>query len=267
MSLVPALLVAVLHASLQEPAPDPSLARLEASPRHHEWITVRHGERAIRAFVAFPERAGKTPAVLVIHENKGLTDWVRAVADRLAEAGYLAVAPDLLTGEGPDGGDTSSFPGVDAATKALYARADEEVNADLAAVADHARGMEACDGTLAVAGFCWGGSRSFDLATRRDDLAAAFVFYGRAPEDPAALERIACPVYGFYGEDDARVNASIEPTRAAMEERGKRYEPVIYAGAGHGFLRRADAADAEPALAEAGAAAWKRWLERLAELR
>ena len=261
--LVPTLLPVLLAAFAQgaTPAPqDPAKARLERSTRHHEWVELDRGGRKLRCFVAWPETDALTPAVLVIHENKGLTDWVRAVADRLAEEGFLAVAPDLLSGAGPEGGGSASFASVDDATKALYALPAEQVLADLMAAADHAKRIPSCDGRLAVAGFCWGGSRTWEVAAARDDLMAAFVFYGSAPEDKAALARIDSPVYGFYGGRDARVNATLDATSAALKELEKTFEPRIYEGAGHGFLRRGEDADAPEADAVARAQAWERWL-------
>ena len=248
---------------LQEPASDPVKTRLESSPRHHEWVEVKHGERAVHCFVAFPETKEKVPAVIVIHENKGLTDWVRSVADQLAEAGYIAIAPDLLSGKGPEGGKTDSFKSTDDATKAIYALVPAEVTADLDAVADHALALPACSGKLSVAGFCWGGSQSFAFATAREDLAAAFVFYGSAPTDAAQIEKIACPVYGFYGESDSRINASLPATEEAMELAGKTYEKTIYKGAGHGFMRAGEAPDASQANKKAHDDAWERWKDLL----
>src|SRR5438105_11988244 len=101
--------------------------RLNKSPRHHEWVKVKNGERDVHCFVVFPEVKDKATAVLVIHENKGLTDWVRSVADQVAEAGYVAIAPDMLSGLGPKGGKTSDFPSIDAATKALYTLPPDQV--------------------------------------------------------------------------------------------------------------------------------------------
>jgi len=242
---------------------DPVKTRLDDSPRHHEWLEVKSGERTVRVFAAFPEVEGKVQAVLVIHENKGLTDWVRSVADRLAEAGYVALAPDLLSGTGPEGKGTEGFTSTDAATKALYALDAAQVLADLDAVAAHARKLEACNGKVSVAGFCWGGARSFEYATHAKDLVAAYVFYGSPPE-PAALAPIACPVYGFYGENDARITAGVETTAEAMKSAGKTFEPVVYAGAGHGFLRMGESSDAAPENKKAFEDGWKRWKELLA---
>ncbi len=257
----PALALALLAPLVTQK--DPVATRLADSPRHHEWLEVKSGVRSVRTFAVFPESKAKVQAVLVIHENKGLTDWVRAVADRLAEAGYVALAPDLLSGAGPEGGDTRSFTSTDAATQALYALPPAQVMADLAAVLAHARTLPACDGTLSVAGFCWGGSRSFELAAEAEGLRAAYVFYGSAPKDEATFARIAAPVYGFYGENDARITAGVEATAASMKAAGKTFEPMIYAGAGHGFLRAGEAPDASPENAKAFEHGWKRWLELL----
>lgn len=261
-----ALLAFALLAPLQ--AQDPVKARLEGSPRHHEWIEVKSGARSVRTFVVFPEVKAKVQAVLVIHENKGLNDWARSVADRLAEAGYVALAPDLLSGAGPESeggkGGTDSFTSTDAATQAIYALDAAQVLADLDAVAAHARTLAACNGKLSVSGFCWGGSKSFEYATHARDLTAAYVFYGSAPKDTATLARIACPVYGFYGESDARITAGVEATAAAMKSAGKGFDFVVYPGAGHGFLRAGEASDATSENKAAFEAGWKRWQELLA---
>jgi carboxymethylenebutenolidase len=241
-----------------EPAKDPVKERLENSPRHHEWVEVKRGERTVHCFVVYPEKKEKALAVLVIHENKGLNDWARAVADEFAEAGYIAIAPDLLSGAGPNGGRTDSFASSDAATQALYKLAPEQVTADLAAAADHAAKLEAANGKVAVAGFCWGGAQSFAFATARKDLKGALVFYGNAPKDEAALAKIECPVYGFYGENDARITEGVAATAAAMKKLGKTFEPVTYAGAGHGFFRSGGAHDASEANKQARAEAWTR---------
>ncbi len=262
MLAIPAAVLIPL--ALIAPRQDPTKVRLETSPRHHEWVQVQRGERQIDCFVAFPETSGKVAVVLVIHENKGLTDWVRSVADQLAEAGYVAVAPDLLSGLGPDGGRTDSFTSNDAATQALYKLDAGAVAEDLEAVADHALKLPASNGALFVSGFCWGGGQAFDFATRRSGLQGAFVFYGRAPEDAVALGKIECPVYGFYAENDARINAAIPATTEGLKTLGKTYEPVIYPGAGHGFMRSGEAPDASDANRKARDDAWVRWKKLLA---
>jgi carboxymethylenebutenolidase len=209
---------------------------LVKSPRHQEWVKVTYGGRTVDTLIVYPEVSHKAPVVLLIHEIFGLSDWARSMADDLAAAGYIVVAPDLLSGFGPNGGDTSAFPDMPSITKAVSGLAAETVTADLNAVADYAKKLPAANGKLAVAGFCWGGGKSFQFATQRKDLSAAFVFYGLPPQTPD-LAGIKAPVYGFYAENDARITATVPATKDAMQAAGKKYDPVIYDGAGHGFMR------------------------------
>jgi carboxymethylenebutenolidase len=243
-----------------------SISRLADSPRHHEWVVVKQGDRVVHSYVVFPEVKEKAAAIVVIHENRGLTGWVRSVADQLAEAGYIAIAPDLLSGTAPGGGKTSDFPSSDAAREGIYNLPPEQVTADLNAVADYAARLPAANGQVAVAGFCWGGSQTFRFATNRPDLAAAFVFYGRGPNNPEDIARIRTPVYGFYGGRDARVNATIPDSEALMKAAGKTYEPVIYEGAGHGFMRAGEAPDASEANKKARKEGWARWKALLGKM-
>src|SRR5258707_8914835 len=155
-------------------------AALAKSPRHGEWVTVKHGDRAVETFVVYPESKSKTPVVLLIHEIFGMTDWVQDLADQVAAAGYIAVAPDLLSGMGPNGGRTNSFT-EDAVREAIGKLNPDQITADLNAVADFALKLPASSGKLFVAGFCCGGSQAFRFATNRPDLAAGFVFYGSPP--------------------------------------------------------------------------------------
>jgi carboxymethylenebutenolidase len=241
-------------------------AKLEKSPRHHEWVNVRQGDRQVESFLAFPEVKEKATAVVVIHENRGLTDWVRNVADRLAEAGYIAIAPDLLSGAGPNAGKTSDFTNDDAARRAIYELSPDQVTADLAAVSEYVAKLPAANGKVAVGGFCWGGSQTFRFATHRPDLKGAFVFYGTGPDEASAISRIQCPVYGFYGGNDARVNATIDTSKELMSKAGKTYEPVIYEGAGHGFMRSGEEPNSQSANKKAHDEAWERWLDLLKKL-
>jgi carboxymethylenebutenolidase len=215
-------------------AQDWAKARLDASPRHHEYVTLHHGSRSLQAFVVYPEIKGKAPVVVLIHEIFGLTDWAKEMADELAGQGFIVIAPDLLSGFGPNNGGSSEFPNQDAAVKAVSGLDPDGVNADLDAAADYAKKIPAGDGKIASVGFCWGGGKSFAFATHRKDLSAAFVFYGPGPAD---VSTVTAPVYGFYGGNDARIGATIPATTAAMKAAGKQYEPVTYDGAGHGFMR------------------------------
>lgn len=254
--------VATLLIALVVPQ-DPSKERLEKSPRHLEWVEVKRDDRTVHCFVAYPEIKDKALVVVLIHENRGLTDWVRSVADQLAERGFIAIAPDLLSGMGPGGGKTSDFPSGDAAREALSKLPPDQITKDLAAVCDYGAKLPAANGKVAVAGFCWGGAQTFRFATNRADLAAAFVFYGTGPEDKDAIARIKCPVYGFYGGSDARVNATIPKSQELMKAAGKTFEPATYEGAGHGFMRAGEEAGASDANRKAREEGWKRWLDLL----
>jgi carboxymethylenebutenolidase len=260
------LVLITLAISVSVSAQDVAKDILEKSPRHHEWIGLKQGGREVQSFIVYPEVSSKVMAVIVIHENRGLTDWVRSVADRIAAAGYIAIAPDLLSGAGPGGGKTSDFPDSDAVREAIYKLTPDQVTADLNAVADYVTGLPAASGKLAVAGFCWGGSTTFRFATDRKDLEAAFVFYGTGPKDSATYGMITAPVYGFYGGDDARVNKTIPLSADEMKKAGKTYEPVTYEGAGHAFMRRGEDPEPSDANRKAMEEGWKRWLGILRDL-
>lgn len=259
------LLVAafVLSFAVAASGQDAATARLENSPRHHEWVQLAAGDRSISTFVVYPEVKTKALAVIVIHENRGLNDWARSVADRLAEEGYIALAPDLLSGKGPAGGDTKDFASSSDATRAIGQVTAGETVAALNAVADYARKIPAGTGKVAVIGFCWGGSQTWRFAMNRPDLVLACPFYGAAPDDPEGFARIRAPVHAFYGGNDERVNSTIERTTAAMKANNKVFEPVIYEGARHAYLRAADAPDADEANKRAATESWKRLLALL----
>ena len=239
-------------------------AQLNKSPRHHEWIDLEHDDRTVKTFIAFPEVKEKAPVVIVIHEIFGLTDWAKNLADELAAAGYIAIAPDLLSERGKD---SQTYTDKDSATKAVSALPASQIMADLDAAADYALKLPAGNGKIAVTGFCWGGGQSFAYANHNPKLKAAFVFYGTGPANAAAAEKIACPVYGFYAENDARVSETIPQTSEIMKSSGKSYEPVTYPGAGHGFMRAGEAPDASEANRKARDSAWERWKTLLKALR
>lgn len=237
-----------------------STSRLENTPRHDEWVDLKHGDRTVRAYVVYPERADQAPVIVVIHENRGLNDWARTVADKLAEQGYIAIAPDLLSGTAPNGGGTKDFESEDAAREGISKLPRAQVLADLRAAVDYAKKIPSANGKVAVGGFCWGGSQTWLAANEIPGLFGAYVFYGTGPQDEAGVAKIDAPVFGFYGGADARVNATIPKTEELMKAAGKRFEPVIYDGAGHAFMRAGEAADASDANKKAHDEAWKRWL-------
>jgi carboxymethylenebutenolidase len=241
-----AAMLALFASALSLPAQDWAKAALDKSPRHHEYVPIQHGDRTVQTFVVYPEVSNKAPVVLMIHEIYGLSDWAKDMADELAARGYIVVLPDLLTGTGPNGGGTDSFAGQDQVTKAVSGLPADQVTADLDAAADYAKKIPSANGKLFVAGFCWGGGKSFAFATHRNDLSAAFVFYG-PPPPTADMANITAPVYGFYAGNDARISATVPATTDAMKAAGKKYETVIYDGAGHGFMRAGQAPDANDA--------------------
>ena len=255
------LLAGILAASAS--GQDWAKARLEKSRRHLEWVKVKHGNREVNCFIAFPEVKEKATAVLVIHEIFGLSDWVRGLTDQLAEAGYIAIAPDLLSGAAPGGGGTAELGSGDAVRKAISALPPDQITADLNAVAEYLTKLPACNGKLVVGGFCWGGKQTFRYATNNKNLKAAFVFYGEGPDKIEDVNRINCPVYGFYAANDNRINATLPTTTKLMEKAGKTYQPVTYDGAGHGFMRGGEAPDSNAADKKAREEAWMRWKELL----
>lgn len=239
-------------------------AALEKSPRHGEYVDVKlaAGGTPIRTWIVYPERKGKAGVVLVIHEIYGLSDWIRGVADQLARDGFIAVAPDLISGLGPGGGGTESAPSRDEVVKLVRGLTPADTHARLNAVRDWAIALPAGNGKSATIGFCWGGARSFGYAAAQPPLDAAVVYYGSSPET-AELARIRAPVLGLYGGDDARVNATIPPAEAEMKRLGKFYEANLYEGAGHGFLRAQG--EREGANLKAAQRAWPRTVSFLRE--
>jgi len=261
-----AIATLALNVTSSAHAQDWAKARLEKSPRHLEFVKVKQGNREVNSFVAFPEVKEKATAVIVIHEIFGLSDWVRGVADQLAEAGYIAIAPDLLSGVGPGGGGSEALGGADGVRKVIGTLPPEQITADLNAVADYVAKLPAANGKIAVIGFCWGGGQTFRFATNNKNIKAAFPFYGTGPESADEIARISAPVYGFYAGNDARVDATIPTSTELMKKAGKTYEPVTYDGAGHGFMRAGEAPDTNEPNKKARDEAWVRLKDLLKKL-
>jgi len=215
-------------------------ARLARSPRHGEWVMIRTGPSdSVKAWVVYPERSTKAPVVLVVHEIYGLSTWVRGVADQLAADGFIAIAPDLLTGKVAPavGSDTLTQAAASAAIRTLQVA---DVHRQLAAVGQYGMSLPAAEKKYGTVGFCWGGSASFMHAvTSPPGLGGSVVYYGSSPAD-SLLPRVNVPVLGLYAGDDARVNASVPPAVETMRARGKSYATHTFAGSGHGFLRQQD---------------------------
>jgi len=237
-------------------------ATLEKSPRHGEWVDIKYegSEFPLRTWIVYPEKKEKAPVVIVIHEIYGASDWIRALADQLAEDGYIAVAPDLISGMGPNGGGTESAASRDDVVRLIRGLSAEETYQRLNTVRSYAMQLPSANGKTATVGYCWGGSMSFGYACVQPGLNAAIVYYGSSPAADA-LAKLNTPVLGLYGGDDARVNATIEPASTEVKKLGKTYEHEIYEGAGHGFLRAQSGR--EGANLKATQQAWPRMLSFL----
>ncbi|MDB6057351.1 MAG: Dienelactone hydrolase-related enzyme [Verrucomicrobiales bacterium] len=246
--------ITCLVVALSSNAQDWAKAKLAKSPRHPEWAKVTHGNRTIDCFIVYPEVKDKATTVLVISEVFGHTDWIRDMCDQVAEADYIAIAPDLHSGK--------KYEDVNDAIKATYALPAKQVTDDLNTAAKYALSLPSSNGKLVVAGFCWGGGQSFKYPVSNKNVKAAFVFYGPPPEKKE-MSKINCPVYGFYGGNDNRITSTVKPTEEQMKSLGKVYEPVVYEGAGHGFMRAGEAPDAKPADKKAHDEGWQRFKDLL----
>jgi len=238
------ILALQLRGQLLPPSDQTATEALEQSPRHGEYVDIPYADsdHPINSWVVYPERPTRAPVIIVIHEIFGLTDWIRAIADDLAREGYLAIAPDFISGLGPDGGGTESFETSDDIVRTIRNLTPDEVISRLHAVREYALTIPAATEEISTIGFCWGGTMSFYYATAQPDLLAAIVFYGTSPETDR-LANIEAPVLGLYAEDDARVNVTIEPAAEKMQQLEKTFEYYIYPDAGHGFVRQQDGRD------------------------
>ncbi|HEY2584578.1 MAG TPA: alpha/beta fold hydrolase [Tepidisphaeraceae bacterium] len=249
--LLPTLLVAFLSSSAFCAAPGTpgglppgekdAKAILDKSPRHGEWVDIAVPDHKVplKSYIVYPERSDKAPVVIVIHEIFGESDWVRSVADQLGADGFIAIAPDLLSGHGKDGGGTDSLGGRDEVTRAIRGLKAPEVMADCDAVREYGLKLPSANGKTASIGFCWGGGQSFAYAAHQPALNAAVVYYGTPPAQDA-MQKIQAPVLGCYGGNDNRVTSTVKPTEEQMKHLGKSYSPHAFDGAGHGFLRAQD---------------------------
>ena len=245
------------------PDAEHALALLKASPRHGEWvdIAVPGSTDKLKTFVVYPERRDKAPVVIVIHEIFGLSDWVRGVADQLAKEGFIAIAPDFLSGKGPNGGGTAELG--DQATQAIRTLTPPELNTKIDAVREYGRKLTASNGKTATIGFCWGGQTSFAYALYQPALNAAVSYYGPMPSDASAYAKAKAPILGLYGGNDARVNGNIPVAQTELKKLGVAYDPHVFDGAGHGFLRQQTGSAQAPGNMKATEQSWPLALEFL----
>ena len=240
-----------------------AVAQLRSSPRHAEWVDIKASSGApIKSFVVYPERKDKAPVVIVIQEIFGLTDWIRGVADQLAKEGFIAIAPDFLSGMGPNKGGSQELgePGSVAEIRKLT---DDDRIRILNDVRAYALTIPAANGKTATVGFCWGGAASSLFALRQPGLNAAVAYYGGMPTDPAAFANAKTPILGLYAANDNRVNATLDLAKAELAKKNVPYEQHFFEGAGHGFLRQQNGSAQAPNNRQASEKAWPLTLEFL----
>jgi len=240
-----------------------AIEQLKSSPRHGEWVDIKGSDGTpIKSFVVYPERKDKAPVVIVVMEIFGLSDWIRGVADQLAKEGFIAIAPDFLSGRGPNKGGSQEL-GAQGSTQEIRNVTPDDTVRILNDVRTYALTLPAGTGKIAAMGFCWGGGTTFTYALRQPALNAAVSYYGPMPSDPAAYANAKVPVLGLYGGNDTRVNANIELAKTEMAKAKAAYDPHIFEGAGHGFLRQQAGNQNAPGNMKATEEAWKLTLEFL----
>ncbi len=193
-------------------------------------ITFPSGADEIMGYLAQPAAAGVYPAILVCHENRGLTPHIQDVARRFAKAGYVALAIDLLSREGGTASrDRDEVPGL------LTDAGPERHVGDFSAGFDYLQTLETVDGErIGMTGYCFGGGITWRAATALPNLKAAVPFYGPAPELDQ-VPNIQAAVFGVYAEQDERINGGIEPLEQALADAGITYQITIYPGVNHAF--------------------------------
>jgi carboxymethylenebutenolidase len=231
-------------------------AQLESSPRHVDWvnITSSNGGAPIKTFIVYPERKDKAPVVIVIQEIFGLTDWIRGVADQVAKEGFIAVATDFLSGMGPNGGGSAEL-GEQGSTQVIGKLTPDDRVRILNDVRNYALKIQSANGKSATVGFCWGGGTSFLFALKQPALNAAVSYYGPMPDD-LDYSNAKTPILGLYGGSDNRVNAGIDKAKAELAKKNVTYDPHIFDGAGHGFLRAQGGSPQAPGNKAASEQAW-----------
>jgi carboxymethylenebutenolidase len=198
-----------------------------------ETLTFPGQAGEMTAFAARPAGEGPFPGLIVIHENRGLTEHIRDVAQRFAAQGYAALAPDMLS----RAGGKEQYPSDDAAVAAIGDLSQEGVMEDLRSSFDYLASQPyVISGSVGVIGYCWGGGNSLLMGTRVPELAAVVVYYGPNPADLDSVANISGPVLGIYGEEDPRITVNVPELDAAMQENGKTFEHEVYAGAAHAFF-------------------------------
>ena len=193
-----------------------------------EFIKYPGETGEMRAFLARPKAGKKFPAVIVIHENRGLVPHIQDVTRRMAKEGFLAMAPDALS---PLGGTPADISNVGAMFQQLNS---EQTTKNFVAAVKYLKTHPNSTGKVGCTGFCWGGSMTNQVAVNSPDLDAAVPYYGGQPTDEQ-VAKIKAPLMAHYGADDARINAGIPAFEESLKKYKKEYQIFIYDGAGHAF--------------------------------
>ena len=221
-------------------------------------VQIPGGAGEQEAYVVRPQDGRPAPAVVLIHENKGIVPYITDTARRLAAAGFVAVAPDLLSRLG----GTGAFDSQDDVIAALATIDAVDVTADVRAAIDWAAEQDFVRGDrIGILGFCYGGGVAWRVLTEEPRLAAGVPFYGPVP-DVDAVPRICAPVLAVYGAKDERITSMLPAIREEMERHGKTFHPVVFEGAGHAFHNDTNPDRYHP---EAAREAWRAavaWLDR-----
>ncbi len=193
-----------------------------------EFITYPAATGEMKAFLARPKKGKKFPAVIVIHENRGLVPHIQDVTRRMAKEGFLAIAPDALS---PVGGTPEDVSNVGELFKQLK---PEETTKNFVAAVKYLKTNPLSTGKVGCTGFCWGGAMTNQVAVNAPDLNAAVPYYGRQPV-PEDVEKIKAPIMAHYAGNDAGINAGIPAFEEALKKYNKEYQIFMYEGASHAF--------------------------------
>ena len=242
-----------------------ALKDLNNSRHKMEWINIGTGESKVGSFIVYPDSLTSAPAIIVLHEEFGMTEWMMSFADQLALQKYIAIVPDLLTGKSPGKGNSSGFRNWGHARDKLLSLNQDEINARIGQVVDFINELPSCNGTVLIAGLGWGGSQAFNYLAHNQNIDAGLVFYGVAPRKKKILNQINTPVYGFYGEYDSKVNRRLWISDKKMRKLGKEFDPVVFDFGGHGFMRSGERPNANEGNIKARTAAWSRLRSILTE--
>jgi carboxymethylenebutenolidase len=224
-----------------------------------EWVDIpmEGTDIKLHTLVVYPATTTRTGVVIVMQHGVGLDEWQRSLAVQVAEDGFIAVAPDLWSGTGPNGGNWDSAEFIDDAMRNAAGKINAAETMRRYGIArEWALRLPQANGKSGSIGFCAGGGNSYRFAAEVPEHNASVVYYGGTPPEEE-MAKIKAPVLAFYGENDARVTAAVEPTKAAMARLGKQYEAHVYPKTTHSFVMFQDIGGNNAAIADA----WPRTIE------